>query len=195
MVDASLTKTTVAVLVEQTVSRESSLEINLVQGVSRNDRMELCIQKATELGVYKITPVICERSNYRLDKKRQEKKLQHWQSVANSACEQSGRNIIPAIEPLQMLNDYFQTITDSEPTIFLHPDAGQSLKTIKLNAENSARYRLSILVGPEGGFSLQEINQFKQFDWQAVKVGPRILRTETAGPAVIASLQILWGDF
>ncbi len=157
--------------------------------------MELAIQKATELGVHKITPVTCERSNFRLDKKRQLRKLLHWQGIATSACEQSGRNIIPPIEALQTLADYTETKVSNQQNIFLYPDAQLSLKTLKLNSDNFSNQILSILIGPEGGLSTQEVGHLQQLHWQPVKMGPRILRTETAGPAAIAALQALWGDF
>jgi len=149
--DTNPEKTAINVITEQDISRESRLKINLVLGISRNDRMELAIQKATELGVHKITPVTCERSNFRLDKKRQLRKLLHWQGIATSACEQSGRNIIPPIEALQTLADYTETKVSNQQNIFLYPDAQLSLKTLKLNSDNFSNQILSILIGSEAG--------------------------------------------
>ncbi len=193
--DTNQKKLTIEVLTEQIINRESPLKISLIQGVSRNDRMDFCIQKATELGVHQIIPVICERSNFRSVKNRQLKKLSHWQSIATSACEQSERNIIPTIEPLQTLTTYLEKEIPHKLKLFLNPDAERSLKTLNPDIEKINHKMLSILVGPEGGLSGQEINFLRKLSWNDIKIGPRVLRTETAGPAIIASLQMLWGDF
>ncbi len=193
--DTDPRKTAIEVLAEQVINRESPLKISLIQGVSRNDRMELCIQKATELGVHQIIPVICERSNFKLVKNQQLKKLSHWKNVATSACEQSGRNTIPTIEPIQTLTTYLKKTSDNQLKICLNPDTGQSLKTLNSDIADFNKVMLSILIGPEGGLSEQENNFLRELNWNSIKMGPRVLRTETAGPAVIAALQMLWGDF
>ena len=158
--------------------------------------MELCIQKSTELGVFKVIPVICERSNIKQDKTQLDKKQQHWQQVAISACEQSGRCIIPDIPAIQALDHYLQqeisNENDKSLKIFLAPDATQTLKALGSSLKDSS---IIIFIGPEGGLSENELTSLKQHNWTGVQLGPRVLRTETAGPAVIAALQLLHGDF
>ncbi len=173
---------------------ESPLNITLVQGISKSHRMEFCIQKATELGVQKIVPVICQRSNIRFDQKRIQKKLTHWQNVAISACEQSGRATIPEVTPLQTLTDYLLS-NSRHNCLFMTPDAKYDFQTNQLHQSVSKDPFISLLIGPEGGFNQSETELLKSSQWQAIKMGPRILRTETAGPAAIAVMQSLWGDF
>jgi len=194
--DADPRKTRVEILAQIQVNKESPLKITLLQGISRKDRMELCIQKSTELGVFKIIPVICERSNIKQDKTQLDKKQQHWQQVAISACEQSGRCTIPDISAIQTLDDYLQQETNdgnNEPSkVFLAPEATQTLKTLGSPLKDDA---IIMFIGPEGGLSENELTLLKHNDWKGVQLGPRVLRTETAGPAVIAALQLLYGDF
>lgn len=194
--DTNPRKTTVEVLSETSLDNESPLKITLLQGISRKDRMELCVQKSTELGVFKITPVICKRSNIKQEKTQLDKKHQHWQQVAISACEQSGRCTIPEITPIQTLDDYLQQDAnqdnDKKSKIFLEPNATQSLKTLGPSLKDDA---IVMFIGPEGGLSENELTNLTEHDWTGVRLGPRVLRTETAGPAVIAALQLLYGDF
>jgi len=196
MIDTDPRKTGIKVLTETQVNKESPLKITLLQGISRKDRMELCIQKSTELGAFKIIPVICERSNIKQDKSQLDKKQQHWQQVAISACEQSGRCTIPDIAPIQTLDDYLQQETSNandEPSkIFLDPNATQTMKTLGASLKDDS---IIMFIGPEGGLSENELTNLKHHCWTGVQLGPRILRTETAGPAVIAALQLLYGDF
>lgn len=170
------------------ITNESPLKINLLQGISRSDRMDTCIQKSIELGAHAITPVFCKRTGSNLKGDRAEKKLNHWKQIAISACEQSGRCIIPQINPA---SDFLQAIQsiDSDLKLILAPNSGNNLKTVSKPGKD-----ICILIGPEGGFIEEEIKQATDNNFIPVSLGPRILRTETAGPACIAIAQALWGD-
>ncbi|MDT8281279.1 MAG: 16S rRNA (uracil(1498)-N(3))-methyltransferase [Gammaproteobacteria bacterium] len=168
---------------------ESNLFITLIQGLSRQDRMEATIQKSVELGVTKIIPVICQRSNNKLTHDKKIKKIDHWQKVAISACEQSGRSIIPEITHISSLNELHLRLEPLAQKINLNPDAKTSLKD--MNHEQQIK---EVFIGPEGGLNAEEIDILKQMDFTDIRFGPRILRTETAGPAVISAIQTLWGD-
>lgn len=171
-----------------TIERESALRLHLYQGISKGDRMDFAIQKAIELGVSEITPLFCERTVVSLKGDRLIKKQQHWQGVSISACEQSGRNRIPKIHPAQT----FSQALDADKTplkLMLEPTAGQQLSSLQPE-DNS----LSIYIGPEGGFSENEIIQAKSSDLRGINLGPRILRTETAALAAVTACQLLWGD-
>ncbi len=169
---------------------ESPVQITLLQGLSRNDRMDACLQKSTELGVTRIAPVFCNRSKYKLDASRQQKKMQHWRQVIISACEQSGRCVAPQLYEPASLADALQTFDEGERW-FLDPDAPASLVE-RLGATQATSYVIAI--GPESGFDEQERELAAQAGFQPVCFGPRTLRTETAGPAVIAVIQALQGD-
>ncbi len=171
------------------IENESSLNITLLQGISRGDRMDICIQKSTELGVQTIIPILCQRTGGSLKGERAEKKLDHWHKIAVSASEQSGRCIIPTIKPAVDFSQAVQTIT-SNHKIILAPDAEKTISSIP-----EPRNNICILVGPEGGFTQDEIQLATDNDFISTSLGPRILRTETAGPACIAAAQTLWGDF
>ena len=166
---------------------ESPLSISLIQGLSRSEHMDITIQKATELGVTEIIPVICQRST-NLNKNRTGKKQQRWNQIAISACEQSGRNLIPRIHQLTPLDKAINEVAASTRLV-LDPGATQGVKSIGINNTS-----ICILSGPEGGLSQQEINTSSDAGYNRVTIGPRILRTETAGPAIITALQTLWGD-
>ena len=168
-------------------NRESPLSISLMQGLSRNEHMDISIQKATELGVTEIIPVICQRSA-KLNKNRIGKKQQRWNQIAISACEQSGRNLLPKIHQLTSLDNAIFEVTASTRLV-LDPGARQGLNSIGINNTS-----ICILSGPEGGLSQQEINTSSDAGYNRVNFGPRILRTETAGPAIITALQVLHGD-
>ncbi len=167
---------------------ESPLAITLAQGIARGERMDYAIQKATELGVVRVVPVITERCNVRLSDERWEKKLQHWQAVAISACEQCGRNRIPVIEhPLLLQTWLAQDSNDLRLT--LDPQAGGGIAAI---AETPSQ--ASLLVGPEGGLSEIELKSAQHAGYRGIQLGPRVLRTETAGITALAVLQARWGD-
>jgi len=167
---------------------ESPLNIHLFQGISKGERMDFAIQKAVELGVHGITPVFCDRTVVNLKADRLDKKRQHWQAIAISACEQSGRNIVPRINEACSLEQALQLNSDNLK-LMLEPTSNNSLKTLITNNK-----LFSIYIGPEGGFSDEEIIQAKQNDVAGVTLGPRILRTETAALSAITSIQLLWGD-
>jgi 16S rRNA (uracil1498-N3)-methyltransferase len=171
------------------VDRESSLNITLMQGISKGDRMDTCIQKAVELGVNKIIPVICQRTVVNLKADRREKKLRHWRGIIISACEQSGRNILPELTSISSLAEAL-TQSDNGLKLTLDPAAKTSFKSFKL--ESNA---ITLLIGPEGGLTQSEIDLSVQNHFNATHLGKRILRTETAAIASIAALQTLWGDF
>jgi 16S rRNA (uracil1498-N3)-methyltransferase len=174
-------------------SVESPLAVHLLQCVSRGERMDFVVQKATELGVCRITPVLSEFSVVKLDAARAEKRLQHWVKIAISACEQCGRNTVPDIAMPSPLRDWFAENSAAHDTnetrIALKPGAGRNLYAL-----GATRAQLTLLVGPEGGLSDAEYAQSATCGFTAVAMGPRILRTETAAIATIAALQTLYGD-
>lgn len=177
----------------QNVDKESSLHITLAQGISRGQKMDFILQKAVELGIDRIIPVMTEYGNVRLDEERQQKKIKHWNGVIIGACEQCGRNKIPdLVIPLSFDECLgMDTGTDRGMTkIVLHSGTGGKLP--KLAKPKSG---IILLVGPEGGFSDNEIKKACTADYQTIKIGPRILRTETAALAAISACQMLWGDF
>lgn len=187
--------TLIAVESKIKINNESNLSITLIQGLSRLDRMETTIQKSVELGVNKIIPVLCQYSNTRLTANKQEKKLTHWRKITISACEQSGRCIPPEISDISSLNNIASLLNPLALKIILNPESKKSLKAIKFNQNQENTGAIEIFIGPEGGLTEDEITYLKTLQFQNICFGPRILRTETAGPAVISALQILWGDF
>jgi len=168
---------------------ESPLKITLVQAVCRGERMDYAMQKATELGVFCIQPLISHRVEVRLDAPRQIKRMSHWQGVVISACEQSGRAVVPEIKTPLSISDWINT-ADESPSLVLDPVSENKLSGISVQGD-----RISILVGPEGGFTDQEVETVRENGVKAVSLGPRVLRTETAGPAAIAVLQAKTGGF
>jgi 16S rRNA (uracil1498-N3)-methyltransferase len=170
-------------------SSESPLEIKLVQGVSRGDRMNFVVQKATELGVSYIQPVITTRSVVRLDGARAEKKRSHWQSVAASACEQCGRNVVPDVATPQLLGDAVHECNPDALRLLMDTSGGKSL-----NEMTPAGRPIILLIGPEGGFDAAERENAIDSGFEPVCLGPRVLRTETAAITALAIMQSLWGD-
>lgn len=165
-----------------------SLPLHLGQVVSKGDRMDFTIQKATELGITDITPLWSERCDVRLKGERLEKKMEHWQKVAISACEQSGRNHIPTIHPAMNYNEW-ANLVESEVKLILHTRDQKPLSDIKTPSS------VALLVGPEGGFTDDEVSLCTQQGFTGLTLGPRILRTETAALAALSLFQYLWGDF
>lgn len=180
----------VTVDVTQRVERssESPLDLHLGQVISRGDKMEFTIQKSVELGVNTITPLLSERCGIKLDEKRFEKKLQQWQKIAVSACEQCGRNIVPQIRPVMQLEDWCAESSDALK-LNLHPRARYSINTLP---EPVSKVRL--LIGPEGGLSEKEIDMTTEYHFEETLLGPRVLRTETAALTAITALQVRFGD-
>lgn len=172
------------------VSRESSLQVVLVQALAAADKMDWIVQKAVELGISAIQPVRAERSVVRLGGERAERRLVHWQQVAVSACEQSGRNRVPEVRPILDLEGYLAANSDGARRLVLEPLGG-----IGLSAMDTPSGAIHFLVGPEGGWTASESGACRVAACEAVTLGPRILRTETAGLAAVAAMQVLWGDF
>jgi 16S rRNA (uracil1498-N3)-methyltransferase len=170
---------------------ESPLKIHLVQGISRGERMEFVVQKATELGVSRITPVLTHHGMVKLDQKRADKRRQHWQHVAESACEQSGRTELPRIDEPLALNTWFGN-RDAAGKMEVVLQAAATSSLASLSAPTAG---LCLLVGPEGGFSEREYEDAELAGFQAASLGPRILRTETAALAAVTVAQSCWGDF
>lgn len=171
-------------------SCESPLQIHLGQVISRGDKMDFTIQKAIELGVTAITPLFATRCNVKLDPERQNKKLTHWQGIIESACEQSGRSIVPVCHSLQTVFDWVNTVK-ADLKIILDPNGAIQLKQLTLQQPTS----IAILIGSEGGLTSEEIQQAITYDFTSICLGTRILRTETAGLAICAVLQAMFGDF
>jgi 16S rRNA (uracil1498-N3)-methyltransferase len=170
------------------VDRESPLGVTLVQGIARADRMDVIVQKATELGVARIVPVLCRRSVVRLDAKQAESKAAHWRAIAVSACEQCGRNRLPLIETARRLIDHLADAPSSGSRLVLDPDAEGH------PAAAPAGAAVEVAIGPEGGFEAEELEAFAAAGFQPVRLGPRVLRTETAAIAALVWLQTRHGD-
>ena len=173
----------------QDVERESPLAVTLVQALQAGEKMDFTIQKAVELGVRDIVPVESRRSVLRLSGDRAAKRVAHWQGVAASACEQCGRNQVPLVAPLEKLENWLARPADASLRLVLAPDAEEAL--VDLPPASAVQ----LLIGAEGGLDPQEVLAAKQAGFRPVRMGPRVLRTETAGLAALAILQALWGDF
>lgn len=181
-------KLTILLLSYQAVNKESPLRLELAQGIARGEKMDLIIQKAVELGAQKIIPLFTERSNVKLDAEKGEKRRQHWQAVVVSACEQSGRAFVPEVALPQGLPQWLKGFQGRGLT--LSPDGMDSISRFEISANQA----LTLLVGPEGGLSEAEVSLAKQKNFQPLRLGPRILRTETAALTALAALQARFGD-
>ena len=170
------------------ISIESPLSIHLGQGISRGDRMEWVIQKSVELGVTEITPLITERCGVRLSKERWSKKHEQWQKLAIAACEQCGRNVLPVLHSPSLFTDWVNLSTN-QVRLTLHPRAEKAFRHVTMPPAGAR-----LLIGPEGGFSEQEIYRTEQNGFQTIQLGPRVLRTETAAITAISALQAIHGD-
>ena len=188
LIDVQKRSCTVYINAFQETNNESPLDLHLGQVISRGDRMEFVIQKAVELGVNEITPLISERCGVKINAERMLKKQQQWQKIAIAACEQSGRNIIPKIHNTQPLQTWCET-PDAATKLTLHPRAKYSINTLP---DNIAKIRL--LIGPEGGLTDDEVNLTQTLNFTETLLGPRILRTETAALTAITALQCRFGD-
>ncbi len=182
--------TAVRVMERREVDRESPLRIVLVQGVSSGERMDLTIQKAVELGVSAIQPVMMRRTVVKLAGEKLERRRAHWQAVAISACEQCGRNLIPEVAPIQDFIPWLRQAPPEGRRLLLDPEAAVNLR--ELGRPDAA---VTLLAGPEGGFDPDERRLALAAGFVGVRLGPRVLRTETAALAALAALQALWGDF
>ncbi|MGI9334163.1 MAG: 16S rRNA (uracil(1498)-N(3))-methyltransferase [Gammaproteobacteria bacterium] len=172
-------------------ARESPLSVTLAQGLSRGGRMDYAIQKAVELGVGAIQPLATQRSVVRLDERKAKNRLAHWQHVAISACEQSGRNFVPEVSALRDLNEWLGELdAEAGPRFVLDPGARIGLAS----RPPPTAQDVTMLVGPEGGLCDSELALTEQHGFVRVRLGPRVLRTETAAVAALTALQTLWGD-
>ncbi|HSO08007.1 MAG TPA: 16S rRNA (uracil(1498)-N(3))-methyltransferase [Pelomicrobium sp.] len=173
---------------------EPPLRVTLAQGLCAQDKMDWVVQKAVELGVTAIQPVAAERSVIRLSAERAERRQRHWQAVVVAACEQSGRNVIPEVAPVRTLAQWLDVL-DAAPDrgglrLTLSPHAG-----VPMAALGNGLAAASLLVGPEGGLSEREVAMAAAAGFRAARLGPRVLRTETAALAALAAMQTLWGDW
>lgn len=171
------------------VANESPLRVVLLQGVARGEKMDLILQKATELGVAAVVPVNSERSEVKLDAERAEKRVAHWRSVVVSACEQSGRATLPTVAAPAALADAARAI-DATLKLTLDPQGEHALASLPVPSPAS----VVIAVGPEGGWSPRDRELLRAAGFGGLRLGPRVLRTETAGLAAIAALQARFGD-
>jgi len=169
------------------VDRESPLEVSLAQCVSKGERMDYTLQKAVELGVSRVLPLLSERSVVRIDAERWDRKLEHWRGVIHSASEQSGRTRVPEVRAVERL-DAWLPASGPGLKLVLAPAGGGGLRSLPVASE------LTLLVGPEGGLSEREIALAVRAGFTSMRLGPRVLRTETAGVAALAALQALHGD-
>ncbi|MCL1124064.1 16S rRNA (uracil(1498)-N(3))-methyltransferase [Shewanella surugensis] len=185
---ASKKNVTVNVLSSVTNHSESPLNLHLGQVISRGDRMDFTLQKSVELGVNTITPLFSERCGVKLTGERLEKKIQQWQKIVISACEQSGRSQVPIVRPAMPLQRWCSEHSDAVK-LNLHPRANHGINALELPTK-----RVRLLIGPEGGLSAAEINMTAEHQFTDILLGPRVLRTETAALCAISALQLKFGD-
>lgn len=175
----------------RSVERESPLALTLAQGIARGEKMDWILQKATELGVARIVPLVTERTEVRLDEDRVERRMLHWTSVIAGACEQSGRARLPVLEPPQRIDRWLAALAaDAGLRLALVPGGDATLRSLPALPDGAI-----VCVGPEGGFSDTDVSMLRHSGFRALALGPRILRTETAGIAALAALQALHGDW
>lgn len=182
-------RASVRILREEATDNESPLNITLVQAVSAAERMDFTLQKSVELGVAEIRPVISERCVVRLSGERAEKRVARWQEIVVSACEQSGRNIVPKVLPLTTYAQALQQLPQETTKLLMSLNRAQKLSDVQPQSG-----KVVFMVGPEGGWTEKEEQQAFDAGFQSVTLGKRVLRTETASLAAIAAMQTLWGD-
>src|SRR5690606_17469753 len=178
------------VLEARRLDNESSLRVMLVQGIARGEKMDLVLQKATELGVARIVPVDAERTEVRLDGERLRKRMEHWRGVVASACEQSGRARVPAVDAPVAIDRIAGHVGDATVRLCLDPEGDCTLSGLGIAADAT----VALAIGPEGGWSPRDRELLRAAGFRGLRLGPRILRTETAGLAAIAALQAAYGD-
>ncbi|GAB3031744.1 16S rRNA (uracil(1498)-N(3))-methyltransferase [Oleiagrimonas citrea] len=172
------------------IANEAPLPLTLAQAIARGEKMDWVVQKATELGVTNIVPLHTERSEVRLDERRAAKRLSHWQSVAVSACEQSGRARLPHIAPAQSLTQWLASLSDvAALRLALLPERGRRARDLEPPGAGAI-----LAVGPEGGWGERDLEALRSAGFQALQLGPRVLRTETAGLVGLTALQAHFGD-
>jgi len=192
LVDVKKKHASVEIISQEIVKNESPLNIHLGQGISRGDRMDFTLQKSVELGVNKITPLFTERCGVKLSSERLAKKREQWQKIVISACEQSGRCIVPVVAEPKLLQDWLSEQTTALK-LNLHPKAEHSIMTLPMD-KPANELHIRLLIGSEGGLTDEEINQANQANFQDILLGPRVLRTETAALTAITALQCRFGD-
>ena len=193
VVEANRDRVALDVTARESRDREAPFAVTLAQVVSSGERMDYTIQKAVELGVAAIQPLEARRSVVRLSAERAVRRVQHWQGVAIAACEQCGRNRVPSVLPLAQFDGFLATrgsVKDEEQRVLLSPRA-----PLRLSELDPPRGSLVMLSGPEGGFTPDEARAAETAGFLPVRLGPRVLRTETAAVAALAAMQALWGDF
>lgn len=171
------------------VDRESPLAVTLAQGISSGERMDYTVQKAVELGVHTIQPLATERSVVRLSTERAAKRVAHWQAIAVAACEQCGRNRVPEVLPVAAVTAWLARVPADALRLTLSPGAASTLHELERPSGS-----IQLLVGPEGGLSPREQEDAAAAAFKPLKLGPRVLRTETAALAALAAMQTVWGD-
>ena len=182
----------VSIKSKKNIENESNIRVILLQALTSNEKMDMIIQKTTELGITEIQPILCERSIVKIKNEKIEKKLSHWRQVSIAACEQCGRAKIPTIHKPESLTKYLEKLTESDKDnkIILSPEATKSLNNFIPNMKQD----IKVLIGPEGDFTKQELDFSIQKGFSPIKIGPRILRTETAPMCILSILQYKYGD-
>jgi len=175
------------------VECESPIDITLIQALQSGEKMDLTVQKAVELGVRRIVPVASQRSVVRLEGDRAQRRVAHWRAVAASACEQCGRNRVPEVSALEGLRPWLaRPASGGTLRLMLDPRSVNTLGSLPRPQTDSG---IELLIGAEGGLSPDEMDLAVRAGFVGVRLGPRVLRTETAGLAALAAIQCLWGDF
>ena len=182
-------KVTVAIGEHEPIERESPFPLTLAQGVSRGERMDLVVQKATELGVARLVPLLTERSIVRLNGEQSDRKSSHWRAIAIAACEQCGRNRLPEVALPAQLREFLRQPSGAGVRLLLSPSATRRIEDVSRPAGGA-----TVLIGPEGGLSDAEQEDALTAGFTAVNLGPRVLRTETAAIASLTLLQRVFGD-
>ncbi len=175
----------------QQANTESPIHTHLALVMSKGDRFDTAIQKATELGVIQITPLMSERCDVKLDAGRIEKRLNHWNQIIKSACEQSGRAVLPTLNGVVSFEEFVES-NNQKLSLLLSPYSSENIASIYSN--NLQEETINLVIGPEGGLTELEVEHALQKGYEAIRIGPRILRTETAPIAVLSMIQMLWGD-
>lgn len=172
------------------IERESKLKVCLAQAITTGDKMDYTLQKAVELGVARIQPLQTNRALVRLTQERADKRLQHWQNVVISASEQCGRNTVAPVAAILPFEEWVAATDPATARMMLSPNAEQSLRDCP-----APTGEVNLVIGPEGGLNPEEIAFAQAKGFTSVRMGPRVLRTETAPLAALAAMQVLWGDF
>lgn len=183
-------KTACTLAPTEQINSESALSIHLLQAISSGERMDFTIQKSVELGVASITPIWSERCVVKLQGERADKRVQRWQDIAISACEQCGRDIVPEVRPIVRFDDYIKQMPREQLHLLMSLQQAKSLQAMQ-----PAPQTVYLMIGPEGGWTAAEEQAALDAGFQAIVLGKRVLRTETASLAAIAAMQTLWGDF